>query len=111
MVTYKRILSWAHDIIQDAKKYGALDGSFREIKVSRTYSSYMALLSDIIDAEPSIYEEVVEKKVWKDTMLEEYHLVMKNDVWGVVPRLEGISVVTYKWIQKIKHAKNGSIDK
>ena len=36
---------------------------------------------------------------------------MKNDVWDVVPRPEGKSVVTSKWIYKIKHAADGSIDK
>ena len=44
-------------------------------------------------------------------MIEEYQLIMKNDVWHVVPRLEGKSVVTSKWIYKIKHAENGNIDK
>ena len=36
---------------------------------------------------------------------------MKNDVWDVVPRPEGKSVVTSKWIYKIKHTANGSIEK
>ena len=36
---------------------------------------------------------------------------MKNDVWDVVPRLEGKSIVTSKWIYKIKHATDGSIEK
>ena len=36
---------------------------------------------------------------------------MKNDVWDVVPRPDGKSVVTSKWIYKIKHAVDGSIDK
>ena len=36
---------------------------------------------------------------------------MKNDVWDVVPRLEGKYVVTSKWIYKIKHAVDGSIEK
>ena len=35
-------------------------------------SSYVALLSDIIDAEPSSFEEAVGKQVWKDAMHEEY---------------------------------------
>jgi hypothetical protein len=33
-----------------------------------------------------------------------------DDVWEVVPRPEGKSVVTSKWIYKIKHAANGSIE-
>ena len=36
---------------------------------------------------------------------------MKNDVWDVVPRPEGKSVVTSKWIYKIKHAADGSTEK
>ena len=36
---------------------------------------------------------------------------MKNDVWDVVPRPEGNSVVTSKWIYKIKHVADGSIEK
>ena len=44
-------------------------------------------------------------------MIEEYQSIMKNDVWYVVPRPEGKSVVTSKWIYKIKHAADGSIEK
>ena len=44
-------------------------------------------------------------------MIEEYQSIMKNDVWDVVPRLEGNSIVTSKWIYKIKNAPDGSIKK
>ena len=44
-------------------------------------------------------------------MTEEYRSIMKNDVWDIVPRLEGKSVVTSKWIYKIKHADDGSVEK
>ena len=36
---------------------------------------------------------------------------MKNDVWDGVPRLEGKSIMTSKWIYKIKHVADGSIEK
>jgi hypothetical protein len=44
-------------------------------------------------------------------MTEEYHSIMKNDVWDIVPRLKGKSVVNSKWIYKIKHASYGSFEK
>ena len=44
-------------------------------------------------------------------MIEEYQSIMKNHVWDVVPRLEGKYIVTSKWIYKIKHAADGSIEK
>ena len=39
-----------------------------------------------------------------DAMMEEYTSIMKNDVWDIVLRLEGKSVVTSRWQYKIKHA-------
>ena len=47
-----------------------------------------------------VFEEAVGKQVWKDAMHEEYQSLMENDVWDVVPRPEGKSVVTSKWIYK-----------
>ena len=54
---------------------------------------------------------MTEKKEWKDTMIEDYHSIMKNDVWDVVPTPERKFVMTSKWIFKIKHAAHGSIEK
>jgi hypothetical protein len=44
-------------------------------------------------------------------MMEEYQSIMKNDVWKIVLRPEGNSVVTSKWIYKIKNAVDGNIEK
>ena len=44
-------------------------------------------------------------------MVEEYGSMMKNDVYEVVPRPEGKSIVTYKWLYKIKYVADGSIEK
>ena len=43
--------------------------------------------------------------------MEEYASIMKNDVWEVVPRPEGKSLVTSRWLYKIKYATDGSIEK
>ena len=71
----------------------------------------MALMSHIIDLEPTTYEEVSKHQVWMDSMMEEYQSIMKNDVWEIVPRPEGKSVATSRWLYKIKHGANGSIEK
>jgi hypothetical protein len=44
-------------------------------------------------------------------MMEEYQSIMKNDVWDIVPRPKRKSVVTSKWIYKIKHTVDKSIKK
>ena len=41
----------------------------------------------------------------------EYASIMKNDVWEIVLRLEGNSVVTSRWLYKIKHAADGNVEK
>ena len=44
-------------------------------------------------------------------MVEEYDLIMKNQVWEVVPRPEGKKVVGSRWVYKVKHAANESVEK
>jgi hypothetical protein len=46
-----------------------------------------------------------------DAMTEEYQSIIKNDVGEVVPRPNNKDVVSSKWIYKIKHAANKSIEK
>jgi hypothetical protein len=72
------------------------------------FSSYVALMSNIIDSNPSTIEYDSKKQEWKHAMMEEYQSIMKHDVW-VVLRLEGNSIVTSKLIYKIKHAADGSM--
>ena len=70
--SYKGRPTWAREAIQDVERYGAPNGTSRESKRPRPYSSYVALLCEIIDEEPSNYEEAAENKAWKDAMIEEY---------------------------------------
>ena len=43
--------------------------------------------------------------------MEEYNSIMNNDVWEVVPRAKGKSVVTSRWLYKLKNVTDGSIEK
>ena len=78
---HKRKHAWVCEIVQGAERYGASEETPRGRKRTRSCSSYVALLCDIIDKEPSNYEEVAERKEWKDAMIEEYQSLVKNDVW------------------------------
>jgi hypothetical protein len=66
---------------------------------------------DLLDEEPTRFEEAIQKKEWADAMTEEYQSIIKNDVWEIVPRPKSKDVVSSKWLFKIKHAANGSIEK
>jgi hypothetical protein len=110
-IYHKRNPAWARELIQDAKKYGALEGTMRQNKNPKPFSSYMALMCDLVEKEPTFFEEFVQKKEWMDAMTVEYQSIMKNDVWKVVPKPKNKDVVSSKWIYKIKHAIDESIEK
>jgi hypothetical protein len=44
-------------------------------------------------------------------MTEEYQSIIKNDVWKIVPRPKSKDVVSSKWLYKIKHVDDGSVEK
>ena len=107
----KRKPTWCQEILKEAEKHVAPKGTFRESKKPNKYSGLIAQLNLVIDSEPSTFEEASKHKVWKDAMIEEYESILKNDVWEVVPRPQGKSIVTSKSIYKIKHAVDGSVEK
>jgi hypothetical protein len=47
-------------------------GIFRESRPPERSSSYVALMSSIIDSKSSNFEETTGQHVWKDAMMEEY---------------------------------------
>ena len=71
----------------------------------------MALMCDLVDKEPTCFEEAIKQKEWVDAMVKEYQSIIKNDVWEVVPIPKYNSMVSSKWIFKTKHSADGSIEK
>ena len=53
-------------------------------------------MCDIVDQEPTSYEEATQKKECVEATMEEYQSIMKNDVWDIVPKPENKSVVSSK---------------
>jgi hypothetical protein len=68
-------------------------------------------MCDLLEEEPTCSEEAIQRKEWADAMTEEYQSIMKNGVWEIVPRSKNKDGVSYRWIFKIKHVANGSIEK
>jgi len=83
----------------------------RERRAPKRFGSYLAMVTRITNSEPTTFEQSTDQQVWRDAMQEEYDSIVRNDVWEVVPRLEGKSVVTSRWLYKIKYAIDGSIEK
>jgi hypothetical protein len=96
--------------VQEAERIVAPKGTLRERKRPHRFGDYVALMSIISDVEPSSFEESNKLQVWKDAMLEEYRSIIKNNVWDIVLRPKDKSVSS-KWIYKIKHVDDGSVEK
>jgi hypothetical protein len=109
--SHKRKPAWARELIQDGEKYGVPEGTTRQVKRPKPFSNYTALMCDLLEEEPTCFEETIQRKEWVDAMIEEYQSIMKNEVWEIVPRPGNKDVVSYRWLFKIKHAADGSIEK
>jgi hypothetical protein len=70
----------------------------RQIKKPKSFSSYMDLMFDLIEKEPTFFEESIQKKEWVDAMIEEYQSIINNDVWEIIPRPKNKDVVSSKWL-------------
>jgi hypothetical protein len=68
-------------------------------------------VTSIRDTKPQTFAQAVDHQVWREAMVEEYDSIVCNDVWEVVPRLVGKSVVSSRWLYKTKYAVDGSIEK
>ena len=57
--SHKRKPAWARELIQDEEKYGVLEGTSRQVKRPKPFSSYIALICDLPDEEPTCSEEAI----------------------------------------------------
>jgi hypothetical protein len=96
--------------VQEAERIVAPKGTFRESKRPHRFGGYVALMNSISDTETSSFEEADKLQVWKNSMLEEYRSILKNNVWDIMLRPKDKSVISSKWIYKIKHAADGSVE-
>ena len=70
----------------------------------------MELMTDLINYEPSRFREATQYYLWQEDMVEDYDSIMKHEVWEVVLRPQGKNVVGSRWIYKVKHVTNRSVE-
>ena len=58
-ILHKRKPAWARELIQDGEKYGVLVGTTRQVKRPKPFSSYTALMCDLLEEEPTRFEETI----------------------------------------------------
>ncbi|XP_065631665.1 uncharacterized protein LOC136068442 [Quercus suber] len=68
-----------------------------------TYSCYLSQF------EPKKVDEALQDADWVNSMHEELHQFVRNDVWELVPRPENVNVIRTKWIFKNKSDEHGTV--
>jgi hypothetical protein len=60
--------------------------------------------------EPHSLQEALSTPSWKAAMNDEYTALMRNKTWHLVPPQAGWNVIVCKWVFKVKHNADGSVD-
>jgi hypothetical protein len=58
-ILHKRKPAWARELIQDGEKYGVPEGTSRQVKRPKPFSSYTNLMCDLLEEEPTCVEEAI----------------------------------------------------
>nr|GFA65500.1 hypothetical protein [Tanacetum cinerariifolium] len=67
---------------------------------------YDAFLASV---EPKTYKEALTQSCWIEAMQEELNKFERLEVWELVPCLDKVMVITFKWIYKVKLDELGGI--
>ena len=61
--------------------------------------------------DPKTFAEASGNLDWNAAMDEEYHSLMENDTWDLVPLPKGIKLVRCKWVYRTMYASYGSFER
>ena len=70
------------------------------------FVSYSCYLSQV---EPAKVEDAVQDERWVEVMHDELQQFQRNDIWTLVPRLEGVNIIGIKWIFCNKTNEEGNV--
>ncbi|CAA3030989.1 Hypothetical predicted protein [Olea europaea subsp. europaea] len=61
--------------------------------------------------EPKNVTEALMNADWREAMEEEFKALVKNKTWKLVPPSPSYNIVGNKWVFKVKHNSDGSVQK
>ena len=70
------------------------------------FVSYSCYLSQV---EPAKVEDASQDERWVKVMHDELQQFQRNDIWTLVPRLEGVNIIGTKWIFCNKTNEEGNV--
>ena len=60
---------------------------------------------------PKTFTKYLVHPYWDTKMNDEYHSLMMNDTWDLVPLPKGRKLVKCKWVYQTKYASDGSVER
>ena len=105
---------WLVQTLHDSKLDAPLPtrtrfGSQHVSYVSDCFALAVASLYD--EEEPILFEEAQNSKNWMVDMGVEYDAIVKNGTWSLCDLPLGKKAIGTKWVYKLKHKPDGSIDR
>ena len=97
--------------LDGAQNVGVPTSQRRQRQSPNRFTGYMALMRKFIVTKPYSFQEAMQHPTSVDAVVEENDSIVKNSVWEIVPRLVDKSVVGSRWIHKVNHDVNGSVEK
>ena len=64
-----------------------------------------------VNHDPDTFAEASGHPHWEAAMNEEYHSLLANDTWDLVPLPKGRKLVRCKWVYRTKYGPDGKVDK
>eukprot|EP00253_Pinus_taeda_P007217 PITA_07217 len=64
-----------------------------------------------VNHDPDTFAEASGHPHWEAAMNEEYHSLLANDTWDLVPLPKGRKLVKCKWVYRTKYGPDGKVDK
>ena len=77
------------------------------------YPLLHALLAEtaLSPSEPTCYSSAVKDPQWREAMNSEFDALLKNKTWTLVPSTQTHNLVGCKWVFRVKHRADGTIER
>lgn len=87
------------------------DGTCKPKFFSPTRHSLHALSAITTAVEPNCFSVAVGSLEWRAAMALEFDALQHNGIWSLVPAHPTMNIVGCKWVYKLKHRVDGSIER
>ena len=83
--------------------------TLRKRIVYKCVANFVSYSYYLLQVEPTKVEEALQNESWIEAMHDELFQFQRNDVWTLVPRLEGEHIIGTKWIFRNKTNDEGNV--